>query len=147
MAVETPADGPGRRHSASWSPRSPTAGGYHGDGDRSHVAAIDLRPRAAGDPGSDLGDQGNGDRGSRAPVALLGARRTERPGGEVRLSPDARPPPTISGWREALTRGWVRTPDEVLAKAVRKPRATNESGHSWRLNAHVDQGIDDRRAG
>ena len=24
---------------------------------------------------------------------------------------------------------WVKTPDEILAKAVRKPRATNESRH------------------
>jgi hypothetical protein len=24
---------------------------------------------------------------------------------------------------------WVRTPDEILAKAVRKPRALSESGH------------------
>ena len=24
---------------------------------------------------------------------------------------------------------WVKTPDEILAKAVRKPRAISESGH------------------
>ena len=33
-------------------------------------------------------------------------------------------------WNEGSTPfRWIKTADEILAKAVRKPRATGESGH------------------
>jgi hypothetical protein len=33
-------------------------------------------------------------------------------------------------WNEGSSPfAWVKTADEILAKAVRKPRATSESGH------------------
>ena len=36
----------------------------------------------------------------------------------------------IANWNAGATPFiWVKTADEILAKAVRKPRATNEPGH------------------
>jgi hypothetical protein len=36
----------------------------------------------------------------------------------------------IANWNAGATPfTWVRNADEILAKAVRKPRASNESGH------------------
>ena len=36
----------------------------------------------------------------------------------------------VQGWNAGASPfAWVKTPDEILAKAVRKPRAIRESGH------------------